>query len=493
MNIEEIIKNNIKLFTNSKYFRIFSNILKEISLNLFKLEDSKCLSYMLENTENDLKETKNTTNCSLWFIIMKALLYKKQNKYSKKYNIDYLSYKYLLRLCKLKNKQLLSIAIKQKKNLFSCVKIYLILCDEKMNEKKKLVLSKNSLKKRRRSTIFRRSTNTTRRIPLIKANISKEEIKKIKEGNKRKSCEKKEASDNNKIKNKNNSLLYCNSFTKLFIGETDENSVKERHLSNMAVKYEQKFHVNGSYIDLSGGYLKQLFKKISRQDRSQENDLKAQNSSSKKLIEIQKMFQKDYQIIENTKKRNQKNKEKINKSQRTIKSNTKLFHSNISSNNTSNKLLSPSHSLNKNLDKNTSNDNTFEQKLKYRKITHYSQPKNLKNKIIKRINVNSNINNTFKYLPGNKIDNIFSSSYFLNSQYKDNSRSLSTIFKGNKNVSNGKNIFEKKKFMEKLRIKDISKKYLGFNNTIYESINNIDNIKRKIALKNYMNKNDFFY
>lgn len=64
------------------------------------------------------------------------------------------------------------------------------------------------------------------------------------------------------------------------------------------------------------------------------------------------MFQKDYQIIENTKKRNQKNKEKINKSQRTIKSNTKLFHSNISSNNTSNKLLSPSHSLNKNLDKN---------------------------------------------------------------------------------------------------------------------------------------------
>jgi len=243
----------------------------------------------------------------------------------------------------------------------------------------------------------------------------------------------------------------------------------------------------------SGGYLKQLFKKISRQDRSQENDLKAQNSSSKKLIEIQKMFQKDYQIIENTKKRNQKNKEKINKSQRTIKSNTKLFHSNISSNNTSNKLLSPSHSLNKNLDKNTSNDNTFEQKLKYRKITHYSQPKNLKNKIIKRINVNSNINNTFKYLPGNKIDNIFSSSYFLNSQYKDNSRSLSTIFKGNKNVSNGKNIFEKKKFMEKLRIKDISKKYIGFNNTIYESINDIDNIKRKIALKNYMNKNDFFY
>jgi len=243
MNIEEIIKNNIKLFTNSKYFRIFSNILKEISLNLFKLENSKCLSYMLENTENDLKETKNTTNCSLWFIIMKALLYKKQNKYSKKYNIDYLSYKYLLRLCKLKNKQLLSIAIKQKKNLFSCIKIYLSLCDEKMNEKKKLFLSKNTLKKRRRSSIFRRSTNTTRRIPLIKANISKEEIKKLKEGNKRKSCEKKEASDNNKIKNKNNSLLYCNSFTKLFIGETDENSVKERHLSNMVVKYEQKLHV----------------------------------------------------------------------------------------------------------------------------------------------------------------------------------------------------------------------------------------------------------
>ena len=494
MNIEEIIKNNIKLFTNSKYFRIFSNILKEISLCIFKLEDCKSLSYILDNTENDLKEIKNTTNCSLWFIVMKALLYQRKNKCSKEYNIDYLSYKYLLRLCKLKNKQLLTIAIKQKKNIFSCVKIYLRLCEEKFNEKGKLFLSKNSLKKRRRSSIFRRSTNTNRRIPLIKANISKEEIKKIKEGNKRKSCEKKEISGINKIKNKKNSLLYCNSFTKLFIGNIDENSVKERHLSNMAVKYEQKLHVNGSYIDLSGGYLKQLFNKISRQKQSKENDLKAQNSSCKKLIEIQKMFQKDYQIIEKTKKINQKNKEKISKSQRSIKSNSKLFHSNIGSCNPSHKLASPSYSQKKKLDQNASNDNTFEQKLKYRKITNYNQPKNLKNKIIKRINLNSNINSTFKYLPGNKIDNIFSSSYIHNSQNKDNSRSLSSIFKGNKNISNGKNIFGKKKFIEKLRInKDIFKRNLGLNSTKYESINNIDNLKRKITLKNYMNKNDFFY
>ena len=329
---------------------------------------------------------------------------------------------------------------------------------------------------------------------MIKANISKEEIKKIKEGNKRKSCEKKEISGINKIKNKKNSLLYCNSFTKLFIGNIDENSVKERHLSNMAVKYEQKLHVNGSYIDLSGGYLKQLFNKISRQKQSKENDLKAQNSSCKKLIEIQKMFQKDYQIIEKTKKINQKNKEKISKSQRSIKSNSKLFHSNIGSCNPSHKLASPSYSQKKKLDQNTSNDNTFEQKLKYRKITNYNQPKNLKNKIIKRINLNSNINSSFKYLPGNKIDNIFSSSYIHNSQNKDNSRSLSSIFKGNKNISNGKNIFGKKKFIEKLRInKDIFKRNLGLNSTKYESINNIDNLKRKITLKNYMNKNDFFY
>jgi hypothetical protein len=490
MNIEEIIKNNIKLFTNSKYFPIFSNILKEISLYIFKLEDFKSLSYILDNTENDLKEIKNTTNCSLWFIIMKALLYQRKNKYSKEYNIDYLSYKYLLRLCKLKNKQLLTIAIKQKKNIYSCVKIYLRLCEEKINEKGKLFLSKNSLKKRRRSSIFRRSTNTNRRIPLIKANISKEEIKKIKEGNKRKSCEKKEISGINKIKNKKNSLLYCNSFTKLFIGNIDENSVKERHLSNIAVKYEQKLHVNGSYIDLSGGYLKKLFNKISRQSLSQENDLKAQNSSSKKLIEIQKMFQKDYQIIENTKTKNQKNKEKISKSQRTIKSNTKLFRPNISSCNPLNKLSSPSHSIQKKLDKNPSNDNAFEPKLKYKKIIHYNQPKNLKSKIIKRINLCSNINNPFKNLPGNKSENIFSSS----SQYKDNSRSISSIFKGNKNAFDGKYIFEKKKFIEKLRInKDISKKNLWNNSTKYESINNTSNLNRKITLKNYMNKKDFFY
>ena len=491
MDIKEIIKNNIKLFTNSKYFRIFSNILKEISLYIFKLEDCKSLSYILDNTENDLKETKNTNNISLWFIIMKVLLYHRQNKYSKKYNIDYLSYKYLLRLCKLKNKQLLSIAIKQKKNLFFCVKIYLSLCEEKIKDKKKFIILsvKKSLKKRIGSSIFR-STNITRSIPRISLSKVNEEIKKLKEGKKRNSYKKKEISDINKIKKKKDSFLYCNSFTKLFIGDIDENSIKERHLSNMAVKYEQKLHVNGSYIDLSGGYLKKLFNKISRQSLSQENDLKAQNSSSKKLIEIQKIFQKDYQIIENTKKRDQKNKEKISKSQRTIKSNTKLFHSNISSYNPLNKLSSPSHSLQKKLDKNPSNDNAFVPKLKYRKIMHYNQPKNLKSKIIKRINLYSNINNTFKYLPWDKSDNIFSSS----SQYKDNSRSLSNIFKGNKNVCNGKNIFEKKKFIEKFRInKDILKKNLWLNSTKYESNNNINNLKKKITLKNYMSKNDFFY
>jgi len=263
----------------------------------------------------------------------------------------------------------------------------------------------------------------------------------------------------------------------------------------MEVKYQQKLHVNGSYVDLSGGYLKKLFNKISRQERSQENDLKAQDSSSKKLIEIQKMFQKDYQIIENNKKRNQKNKERINKSQRTIKPNSKYFSSNASSCNPSNKFSSPSNSLQKKLDKNTSSNNdTFDLKLKFKKIMH-NQPKNLKNKIIQKINLNSNINNTFKYLYGNKIDNIFSSSYIHNSQYKDNSRSLSSIFKGNKNSSYSKNIFEKKKFIEKLRInKAIYKNNLGLNSsTKYESTNNIDNLKRKIILKNYMNKNDFFY
>ena len=95
MSIEETIKNNIKLLTNDKYFRIFSDLLKETSLILFKLEDSKSLSYILD-TENDLKKLKNTENTSLWFIIMKALLYYKHNKYSKEYNIDYLSYRYLL-------------------------------------------------------------------------------------------------------------------------------------------------------------------------------------------------------------------------------------------------------------------------------------------------------------------------------------------------------------------------------------------------------------
>ena len=57
-------------------------------------------------------------------------------------------------------------------------------------------------------------------------------------------------------------ILYCNSFTRLFIGETDRDSILKRHLSNILVLKQDSLNVNGQYIDLSEGYLKNFFGKI---------------------------------------------------------------------------------------------------------------------------------------------------------------------------------------------------------------------------------------
>jgi len=51
-------------------------------------------------------------------------------------------------------------------------------------------------------------------------------------------------------------LEYSNSFTRLFIGETDEASIRERYLSNMIVKKQKQLHLLNSYSELSVMYLK---------------------------------------------------------------------------------------------------------------------------------------------------------------------------------------------------------------------------------------------
>lgn len=72
-------------------------------------------------------------------------------------------------------------------------------------------------------------------------------------------------------KNKNSSLkiLYSSSFTRLFIGETDIDSIRERYLSNIDVKKEEKIEKRSKNPNSSDNYLKKFANKIIQDPNNQ--------------------------------------------------------------------------------------------------------------------------------------------------------------------------------------------------------------------------------
>ena len=97
-----------------------------------------------------------------------------------------------------------------------------------------------------------------------------------------------------KIINKNGPsiqpLEYSNSFTRLFIGETDEQSIRERYLSNMIVKKQKQLHLLNSYGELSVMYLQKMYKKLFKNEGgTMDND----------MINIIKQCENDHKRIDN--------------------------------------------------------------------------------------------------------------------------------------------------------------------------------------------------
>lgn len=303
MNCEERIKKNIKLFQNEKYFYPFSKLLQETQFNLLKKKNHKLLINDLNILETVTEiETKKINNKSPWYIIMKLLLFSNEKNF---YYSNLLSKKYLQRLSEMTIKQLLPISIKCKVDISECVNIYLKLSEEKLFGRKKNIFKNIGTRKDLKNIIVKRLTSIVK-IPLIRCTLKKEDTKNL-FGDKK--LTNKAISQKNKLidaknnKSNQNTFLYCNSFTHLFIGDTDEESVKQRYLSNIIVKNEQRLNIHGSYVDLSAGYLKQLYKKIIKQNQMREINPNPEDNSSKKLIEIQKTFKKDYRKIENLKKK----------------------------------------------------------------------------------------------------------------------------------------------------------------------------------------------
>jgi hypothetical protein len=101
---------------------------------------------------------------------------------------------------------------------------------------------------------------------------------------------------NKKNKNATLKILYSSSFTRLFIGETDIDSIRERYLSNIDTKKEQKLEKNNKYYTLSGAYLKMFLNRVSQ---DQKNNVPLMEKNMETLLN---KFKKNQELIDRFKR-----------------------------------------------------------------------------------------------------------------------------------------------------------------------------------------------
>ena len=257
--LSEAVRQKIKLFTKERYFQCFNHILTEKSKNLPAFKKISAFSFSTEfllrekekikNNLKLIKAEKEKPTKSFWHLIMllstdipnkKTLEYKKNE-----FNLNPICYAYITNLCKRKLKLLSSFSNMHKIPLDILVKFYLDLCINQINRRD----SDNN-------------TKTSRIIDYKKLTKKRGSIKKKNQ----------EKNNTNISVEKKKPILgptqieYSNSFTRLFIGEIDPTSVRERYLSNIVVKKMKQLHLYSSYQELSNMYLKRLYNKLFKKD-----------------------------------------------------------------------------------------------------------------------------------------------------------------------------------------------------------------------------------
>ena len=272
MNIEEIIRNKIKIYTKERFLEIFSKILIEKSTHFFKSKKEKLFKE---------KNIKNYNPKTLWNYLTIVII-KKFGKSKIKY--PDLIYNYLVKLCNKIFYQLVTIAISNKLDIRNLTDYYLDLCKKDIEEIKNQKMKK-----------------------IIKIKKTQNQVT-----NENKSNRKKE-------KNKNS---FYNSYANLFIGDVEENSVFQRYLSNILVLSSQKIFAHGSYVDFSKNYVKNFVNKmndlslLSKQKDSRDLSiikLNFQKKHFKKIFERKINSYKDSKNVSNNDKF-RKVTQKINKS-----------------------------------------------------------------------------------------------------------------------------------------------------------------------------------
>ena len=314
MELEKIMRYKVVLFTKDNYFFNFKNILIKLSYEIYIKKQHDLLI-------DSIEKRKKIYSSNNWFNIMRLIFSKiyiqdfskidmsninedNMNEYTmnnlSSYKIDKLQFFYLTNLCKAKIKKLYFLSVKLNIPLFNIIQIYCNICiNEIIDSKKKFINidNKNELEllfnrlngsknSRRKFSIQRKSIRINN---FIYTNLMKNNIPKVKNKNKQKidtdtfinNLHKSNNSFDIFKKKKNSSnqkLSYHNSFTRLFIGETDNESIAKRHLSNFLIFKQSQLNGSASTQNLSGEYLKNLFNEMyKRSDREFITDKELKN------------------------------------------------------------------------------------------------------------------------------------------------------------------------------------------------------------------------
>ena len=193
-------------------------------------------------------------------------------------NLNPICFHYLRNLCYVKIKKLTNLSVIEQVSMERVIPLFLELCEKRIiliKEKKrgksfnKIGSNYIQINKEKRASLLIPRPNSI--LPRPKLNLKK-------------------------ISGKNGPsiqpLEYSNSFTRLFIGETDEESIRERYLSNMIVKKQKQMHLLHSYGDLSYMYLKKMYKKMFKFEGKK-------GAMDYDMINIMNQFQNDHKKIDN--------------------------------------------------------------------------------------------------------------------------------------------------------------------------------------------------
>lgn len=445
--LEEIILNKVKLFTKESYYRYFRSILLELYKNIcaFKKKESLTRSITLK-----LKEKNN--NMSLWYIIM-ILIFPFKSKitedlyYEPYTNLNPICFHYLRNLCYVKIKKLTNLSVIEQVSMERVIPLFLELCEKRIiliKEKKrgksfnKIGSNYIQINKEKRASLLIPRPNSI--LPRPKLNLKK-------------------------ISGKNGPsiqpLEYSNSFTRLFIGETDEESIRERYLSNMIVKKQKQMHLLHSYGDLSYMYLKKMYKKMFKFEGKK-------GAMDYDMINIMNQFENDHKKIDNF--------------QRNSLSNEKMPH--YMYDNDQNVFMND-------LEKQKKNRNMKAQRRNFKSNTNSYSMKNYA-----EISKNNNHENNYsKFLNSRKSLQMHKIRYnFIdNVKYKRNELHLFN----KRNINSCRNYKYEKKYNSVLTYRKSMNKNLsaifGRGKIKNYTPNFMNQKKRHNYIVNYMNKKDFFY